>query len=85
MGFVVTFYPQGDHAPYQTVQDYRYMMRSGPNFAPVPHAVLAGMFGRRPQSRIIHNYVVPPPVVERDVVRWQFGLMLRNNGRRDGR
>jgi predicted HTH transcriptional regulator len=51
-GFVVTLIPSGLHAPYQTVGDLSYYIRAGSNFARAPHAVLAGMFGRRPQPII---------------------------------
>jgi Putative DNA-binding domain len=51
-GFIVTLVPMSDHAPHQTAKDKRYYMRAGSSFLPVPHAVLAGMFGRRPNPHI---------------------------------
>jgi hypothetical protein len=51
-GFVVTLIPISHHAPHQTTNDKRYYMRAGSSFLPVPHAVLAGMFGRRPNPNV---------------------------------
>jgi hypothetical protein len=47
-GFVVTHVPTSYLAPHQSVYDLKYYMRAGSDVLPVPHAVLAGMFGRRP-------------------------------------
>lgn len=81
-GFVVTLIPSGLHAPYQTVGDLSYYIRAGSNFAKTPHAVLAGLFGRRPQPSIKHHYFVPtsPSFVGPGVVKTQIGIMLRNFG-----
>jgi len=49
-GFVITQVPMSFLAPHQCLHDLRYYMRAGSDFSPVPHAVLAGMFGRRPQA-----------------------------------
>ncbi len=51
-GFAVTYIPKSPHCPHQTTGDQRYYMRVGSSFGHVPHAVLAGMFGRRPQPLI---------------------------------
>lgn len=51
-GFVVTLVPMSDHAPHQAANGKRYYMRAESSFLPVPHAVLAGMFGRRPNPHI---------------------------------
>ena len=82
-GFVVTLIPSGVHAPYQTVGDSSYYIRSGSNFARTPHAVLAGLFGRRPQPSIKHHYFLPktPSIVAPGTVKTQIGVMLRNYGR----
>lgn len=80
-GFVLSLIPQGDHAPYQTTGDMRYFMRAGSNFAPVPHAVLAGMFGRRPQPSINYSYVVDRPHITAErVVVSQLGVLIGNFG-----
>ena len=82
-GFVVSLIPSGIHAPYQNVGDLSYYIRSGSNFAKAPHAVLAGKFGRRPQSAIKHHFFVSKmPVFMPDrSVKTQAGLMIRNYGR----
>ena len=51
-GFVVTLIEAGADVPIQSLypKPARYYMRVGSSFGEVPHAVLAGMFGRRPQS-----------------------------------
>ena len=49
---MATLVPISHHAPHQTVTDKRYYLRAGSSFLPVPHAVLAGMFGRRPNPHI---------------------------------
>ena len=79
----MTLIPSGTHAPYQTVGDLSYYIRAGSNFAKTPHAVLAGMFGRRPQPSIKHHYFVPnaPSIVAPGTVQTQIGVMLRNYGR----
>jgi hypothetical protein len=81
-GFVATLIPSGMHAPYQTVGDMSYYIRAGSNFAKTPHAVLAGLFGRRPQPSVKHHYIVEtdPRVIRPGVVRTQIGIVLRNFG-----
>ena len=64
-GFVVTLIPKSNHAPHQVVGKYHYYIRAGSNFVHTPHAVLAGMFGRRPQPDVYHNYsVLPAEIIE---------------------
>ena len=46
--YVVTHIPSGQHAPYQAQPSYSYYIRAGSNFVRTSHAVLAGMFCRRP-------------------------------------
>ena len=61
-GFVVSYILQSNHAPHQVLYDKdggrAYYMRAGSSFASVPHQVLAGMFGRRPQADINLDYRV---------------------------
>jgi hypothetical protein len=57
-GFVITLVPMSYLAPHQCIHDLRYYMRAGSDFSPVPHAVLAGLFGRRPQPALIINWLV---------------------------
>jgi hypothetical protein len=58
-GFVATLIPSSQLAPHQCIQpptNLRYYMRTGSSFVPVPHAVLAGLFGKRPQPRLLRLY-----------------------------
>lgn len=55
-GFVATLVPASLIAPHQTTDDARaYFMRTGSSFQRVPHGVLAGMFGRRPNATLSMN------------------------------
>ncbi len=81
-GFVVTLIPKSNHAPHQVVVSgkYHYYIRAGSNFVPTPHAVLAGMFGRRPQPDVSHNYGVLPAEIIGEKIRLRINFMIRNNG-----
>lgn len=81
-GFVISFIPAGSHPPYQTVGDLSYFIRAGSNFARAPHAVLAGLFGRKPQPLIQQSYLVPekPSVEMPGCVKTQIGVVLKNFG-----
>ncbi len=57
-GYIATLIPQSDFAPHQTVYSHQYYMRAGSSFVPVPHGVLAGMFGKRPQPKVFVMYTV---------------------------
>ena len=63
-GFVITHVPMSNLAPHQCVPDLKFYMRAGSDFSPVPHAVLAGMFGRRPQPSLFHNWLSERPRFE---------------------
>jgi hypothetical protein len=83
-GFVATLIPASTHAPHQCIQptsDARYYMRVGSNFAPVPHAVLSGLFGRRPQPRLAVKWLAPSVRLNDDVVTLSVTLSLTNTGR----
>jgi hypothetical protein len=47
-GYVITLIPASDAAPHQTFDAKSYHIRSGSNFEPAPHGILAALFGRRP-------------------------------------
>ena len=79
-GYVVTYIPKSARAPHQTVPDLRYFMRAGSAFAPVPHGVLQGMFGRRPQPRVFPNYVLSAPSVAPNSVSVSCGISVCNEG-----
>lgn len=59
-GFAVTLVPKSYLAPHQCTKPLQYYMRAGSNFEPVPHGVLAGLFGRPPQPSLFHNWLVEP-------------------------
>lgn len=81
-GFVVTHIPKSARAPHQTIPDQRYFMRAGSAFAPVPHGVLEGMFGRRPQPHVFPNYVLALPHIatNRATVSVSCGILVYNEG-----
>lgn len=60
LGFVAKYIPKSHMAPHQCLRPPQYYMRTGSNFEPVPHGVLAGMFGRSPQPVIFHMWSAPP-------------------------
>lgn len=51
-GFLATYIPKCDIAPLMTTGNNIIYIRSGSNNVPAPYAVIAGMFGRRPQPNI---------------------------------
>lgn len=79
-GYVATLIPRSGNAPHQMTQDKRYLIRAGSNFEPVPHAVLAGMFGRHPQPVVHTNFVLSPLSIAGEVLQIRCGLMLVNAG-----
>jgi hypothetical protein len=79
-GFVAVLIPRSDFAPHQTIGDYRYYMRSGSSFTPVLHDVLAGMFGRRPQPNVWHQFNCAPCKIVEDRLILKIGFIMRNNG-----
>lgn len=79
-GYVVTLIPQSNSAPHQVVGKMVYYIRAGSDFVPAPHGLLAGLFGRRPQARVCHQYITGPARLERGVVHIQVGLALCNQG-----
>lgn len=79
-GFVVTHIPQSNSAPHQVVGKLHYYIRVGSSFVPAPHGVLAGMFGRRPQPKVYHNFAVPPAVCSAGKMNLKIGFMIHNEG-----
>lgn len=51
-GYVVTYIPRSEIAPLMTTTNATIYIRSGSNNVPAPYAVIAGMFGRRPQPNV---------------------------------
>jgi len=80
-GFVVTLIPMSHHAPHQTANDRRYYMRAGSSFLPMPHAILAGMFGRRPNPNIWPTWVLSCfPVPSTNEMKLSIGVSPYNDG-----
>ncbi len=84
-GFVITLVPKSMSAPHQCIYDYRYYLRAGSNFSQVPHAVLSGMFGRRPQPWVFLRFTAVPVKIEHKSteeieVLCPVGLQIFNGG-----
>lgn len=60
-GFVVTLIKASHLAPHQAIPDLTYHMRAGSDFVRVPHAVLQGMFGQRPQAQVFYMWGIRTP------------------------
>jgi hypothetical protein len=59
-GFVATLIPASDNPPHQVPADFRYLMRAGSSFTPIPHPLLASMFGRKPAPALELSVTVEP-------------------------
>lgn len=82
-GFVISLLPKSDDAPHQTVLkdlNYKYFIRAGSSFVPCPHAVLAGMFGRRPQARVFPDFIFHKADVEQGRITVKIEIRLYNGG-----
>lgn len=51
-GFIATYIPKCEIAPLMSTTNGAIYIRSGSNNVPAPYAVIAGMFGRRPQPNV---------------------------------
>lgn len=51
-GYMATYIPKSDLAPLMTTIGSHIYIRSGSNNVPAPYSVIAGMFGRRPQTNV---------------------------------
>lgn len=84
-GYAITLIPKSLTAPHQSIFDYKYYMRAESNFSPVPHSILSGMFGRRPQPWVFLMFSVGPAKINikgngTKELLCQIGLMITNNG-----
>ncbi len=84
-GFVATLIPKSYLAPHQCISPLHYYMRAGSDFLPVPHAVLLGMFGRRPQPDILHmwavgSFQVIPVVGPPQAISFEAAFLLNTHG-----
>ncbi|MCE5251958.1 ATP-binding protein [bacterium] len=80
-GFAASLIPKSMKAPHQVIYNMHYYMRAGSNFVPVPHAILSGLFGRRPEARIGLNYGVKTLKASDDTIECSLGFNIINNGR----
>ena len=55
-GYLATYIPRADVAPLMTTIGNHIFIRSGSNNVPAPYAVIAGMFGRRPQPNVTLHF-----------------------------
>jgi hypothetical protein len=81
-GFVAMLVPQSTFGPVCSVKSNRYYMRTGSDFAVVPHDVLAGMFGRAPLPRVDLNLLSHPARLDGSPGNFTiaFGLVAVNLG-----
>lgn len=83
-GFVATLIPKSDHAPHQVAvngkSQYHYYIRAGSNFEHTPHAVLAGMFGRRPQPNVFHDFTLLPAEIVNEKIKITVYFAIYNKG-----
>lgn len=79
-GYVVTHIPKSYEAPHQTIGKLQYLMRAGSSFIPVPHMILAGMFGRPYPPHVFHNYLTTPAKISGDEISFDIGLLIHNKG-----
>jgi hypothetical protein len=80
-GFAVTLIPKSDLAPHQALKpSLQYYIRAGSDFVPTPHAVLAGMFGRRPQTDIHHVWITLPAERNGPAIEFSVGFQLSSYG-----
>jgi hypothetical protein len=82
-GYAVTYIPKSIHVPHQCILEKKYYyIRAGSSFEPVPHSVLAGMFGRRPQPIMGLDClpIIEPSLQTRGMVRISLRPNLLNRG-----
>ena len=79
-GYIVSFIPKSMSAPHQTIFDMKYYIRAGSSFVPTPHAVLAGMFGRRPQPNVFHSFLSHTPKLVGAEIICPISFIIHNAG-----
>ena len=81
-GFVAMLVPQSLIGPIRAQVGEQYYIRSGSDFVPVPHDVLAGMFGRAPQPRVVLNLIQYQSMLDaqNDRLTAVFGIVAANLG-----
>jgi len=81
-GYVVVHVPQSTIGPIRSVSSNHYHLRTGSDFAIVPHDVLAGMFGRAPLPTVDLNLISHPARLDARPghLTLAFGLVAVNFG-----
>ncbi|MCH4090593.1 AlbA family DNA-binding domain-containing protein [Acetobacter sp.] len=79
-GVVVTYIPAGMSVPFRAIVDQKeiFYIRSGSSFTPAPHAVVAALYGQRPQPVI---EIVDYRFEKSNGSSIQLTLFLKNVGR----
>jgi len=83
MGYVVTVIPKYEGLPIQVSNDYKFYMRSGESFVGIPHAILSGMFGRRPNPGMAIHFLKDDRNIKVDGRELSFiiGILVENKGK----
>jgi hypothetical protein len=84
-GYVVTLIPKSYEAPHQCTKPVQYYIRAGSDFLPAPHAILSGLFGKRPLPFIFHMWSTGPAKLVQGLrslhaIEFEVGLMLSSWG-----
>ena len=84
-GYAITLIPKSFEAPHQCLKPLQYYIRAGSDFVPTPHAVLSGMFGKRPQPFVFNMWSVPkakivPGRKSKIAIEFSLGLTLSSWG-----
>jgi len=81
-GYVVVLIPRSLIGPIRATRSDKYHLRSGSTFGLVPHAVLAGMFGRSPQPVVQPNFIAYFAQLNerRDAISISFAIAAGNFG-----
>ena len=83
-GFIITIIPKYEGLPIQVIDGYQFYMRSGDSFIPIPHGILTGMFGKRPNPHLIVYFMIPEEnnvVKENNALKFSFGVGIQNKGK----
>lgn len=79
-GFVATYIAKSHLAPHQSLRHTQYFIRAGSDFVPTPHAVLAGLFGRRPQPFVFHCWGHTPVNLAAGRAAFDIDFVLASRG-----
>lgn len=88
-GFVISIIPKYEGLPIQVIANIkgkgRFFMRAGDSFIDIPHPILAGMFGKRPNPHLIIYFTIPKEnknlVKENNALKFSFGVCIQNKGK----